>query len=138
MTGEEIISDLWDFYHVKLSEYPLLKNCKPQIRPLIRYLSASEMKLDVKGTDFLRTVAECGEKVLDFSPTPPEGAPFACDGFMFNLYSSTPALVLGPSGGNAHAADEYLDLNSYEQLIQWYAQIIVDWCGVLESEGEKI
>jgi acetylornithine deacetylase len=138
MTGEEIISDLWDFYHAKLAEYPMLKNCKPQIQPLIRYLSASEMKLDAKGADFMRTVAESGSKVLDFSPAPPEGAPFACDGFMFNLYSSTPALVLGPSGGNAHAADEFLDLNSYEQLIQWYAHIIVDWCGVLDTEEEKI
>ncbi|MNI60876.1 acetylornithine deacetylase [compost metagenome] len=83
-------------------------------------------------------MAESGEKVLDFSPASPTGSPFACDGFMFNLYSQTPALVLGPSGGNAHAADEFLDLNSYEQLIQWYAQIIVDWCGVLEAEGELL
>jgi acetylornithine deacetylase len=138
MTGEKIISDLWEFYHVQLSEYPLLQKCKPQIRPLIRYLSASEMKLDAKGADFLRTVAECGKKVHNILSAPPEGAPFACDGFMFNLYSSTPALVLGPSGGNAHAADEFLDLNSYEQLIQWYAHIIVDWCGFLDTEGGKV
>ncbi|CAK4844482.1 unnamed protein product [Aphanomyces euteiches] len=137
MTGDEIINDLWQFYDARLFEYPLLQKCRPQIRPLIRYLSASEMKLDAKGTEFIRTVSESSERILAFSPAPPEGAPFACDGFMFNLYSSTPALVLGPSGGNAHAADEFLDLNSYAQLIQWYAQIIVDWCGVLDLEGEK-
>ncbi|GGD80116.1 M20 family metallopeptidase [Paenibacillus nasutitermitis] len=138
MTGEEIINDLWNFYDAQLSKYPHLQKCKPLIRPLIRYLSASEMKLDAKGTTFIRTVAESCEKVLDFSPASPVGSPFACDGFMFNLYSHTPALVLGPCGGNAHAADEFLDLNSYEQLIQWYAQIIVDWCGVLEVEGELL
>jgi acetylornithine deacetylase len=138
MTGEGIINDLWEFYHAQISDYPLLRYCKPQIQPLIRYLSASEMKLDAKGTDFMRTVAESGSKVLDFLPAPPQGAPFACDGFMFNLYSNTPALVLGPSGGNAHASDEFLDLNSYEQLILWYAQIIVDWCGIIETEGEQV
>ncbi|WP_162463081.1 M20 family metallopeptidase [Paenibacillus psychroresistens] len=135
MTGESIINELWDFYHDRLAEYPLLKSCKPVIQPLIRYLSASEMKLDAMGTDFIRSVTESGSKVAGLVPEPPEGSPFACDGFMFNLYSTTPALILGPSGGNAHSADEFLNLSSYEQLILWYAQIIVDWCGVLGMDG---
>ncbi|WP_245375875.1 M20/M25/M40 family metallo-hydrolase [Paenibacillus eucommiae] len=133
MTGEGIIEDLWKFYDAQVKDYPTLQICRPQIRPLIRYLSASEMKLDATGKEFLQLVSESGEKALGSFPEPPKGSPFACDGFMFNLYSSTPALVLGPSGGNAHAADEYLDLTSYEQLIQWYAEIIVNWCGVTDK-----
>lgn len=134
MTGDEVIADLWTFYETQLSKYPLLQKCKPQIRPLIRYLSASEMKADDKTARFLKLTADCGAKVLGHNPEPPTGAPFACDGFMFNLFSHTPALVLGPSGGNAHAADEYLDITSYSTLIRWYAEIIVDWCGILEED----
>jgi acetylornithine deacetylase len=52
---------------------------------------------------------------------------------MFNLHSPTPALVLGPSGANAHAADEQMDLDSYYKLIRWFAEIMIDWC---EAEGE--
>lgn len=135
MTGEGIIADLWAFYEAQLPKYPLLQKCKPQIKPLIRYLSASEMKNDDNTAKFLELIADSGAKALGQSPEPPTGSPFACDGFMFNLYSDTPALVLGPSGGNAHGADEFLDIASYEALIRWYAEIIVDWCGV-SGDGE--
>ena len=37
-----------------------------------------------------------------------EGAKFACDTYVFNQFSPTPALTLGPRGANAHAADEYV------------------------------
>ncbi|BBI31201.1 M20 family metallopeptidase [Cohnella abietis] len=135
MTGESIIADLWAFYEAHISKYPLLQKCKPQIRPLIRYLSASEMKKDDNTARFMELTADCGARVLGRSAEPPTGSPFACDGFMFNLYSDTPALVLGPSGGNAHGADEFLDIASYEALIRWYAEIIIDWCGISEDVG---
>ena len=64
----------------------------------------------------------------------PTGSPFACDGFIFNLYSDTPALVLGPKGGNAHGADEFMDMKSYEDLICWYAELILDWCGTKKED----
>lgn len=136
MTGEAIIADLLAFHEEHKADYPLLQSCPPRIRPLIRYLEASEMRMDAQGLAFMQTVTECGERALGAAPQPPEGSPFACDGFMFNLYSSTGALVLGPSGGNAHAADEFMDLNAYKQLIAWYAEIIVDWCGIEANASE--
>jgi acetylornithine deacetylase len=131
-TGEQIIKDLWDYYEAQLPNYPLLKKCRPQIKPLIRYLSGSEMRPCADTTTFLQIASETGGRVLEQPPEPPQGSPFACDGFMFNLYSDTPALILGPKGGNAHAADEFLDLDGYERLIRWYAEMIVDWCGVVD------
>lgn len=56
-------------------------------------------------------------------------APFACDGFMFNRYSSTPAVILGPVGENAHAADEFVSISSLLQLTQVYIEAILAWCG---------
>lgn len=133
VTGEDIMADLWEYYEDQLFNYPTLAKCRPQIKPLIRYLSGSEMRRDDSTDSFMRIAARTGEAVLDAPVGPPQGSPFACDGFMFNLYSSTPALVLGPSGANAHAADECLDLNSYERLIRWYAEIVIDWCGLLPA-----
>ena len=63
-----------------------------------------------------------------------KGAPFACDAFVFNLYSPTPAVVLGPSGANAHAADEYVEVESLGRLTEIYARTIVEWCGVQIDE----
>lgn len=67
-----------------------------------------------------------------------QGAPFACDAFMFNLYSSTPAVILGPVGGNAHAPDEFIHIPSLYDLIEIYANTIISWCGIAdEAEPEE-
>lgn len=54
-------------------------------------------------------------------------APFACDGFIFNLHSPTPVVVLGPRGGNAHAPDEWVDVDDLVALTKTYALTIADW-----------
>lgn len=130
MTDEQILNMLESFYEIELTNFPILAKCRPTITPLIRYLSGSVMPEGELTDRFLETVRRTGTAVLGQEPAPNQGSPFACDGFMFNLHSPTPALVLGPSGANAHAADEQMDLESYYALIRWYAEIIVDWCGV--------
>jgi acetylornithine deacetylase len=57
-------------------------------------------------------------------------APFACDAFMFNCHSDTPAVILGPVGENAHASDEFVDIESLIKLTKIYITAIVEWCGV--------
>ncbi|GGD93714.1 M20 family metallopeptidase [Paenibacillus nasutitermitis] len=57
------------------------------------------------------------------------GAPYACDAFVFNEYGSSPALILGPSGGNAHAPGEFVDLDSLVVLVEIYATSMLRWCG---------
>lgn len=134
MTGDGIIQDLWDYYETRLDDFPLLRVCRPVIVPLMPYLEASVMPGGTASETFLRHVAETGARVLGKPCAEPSGAPFACDGFMFNLYSPTPALILGPGGGNAHAPNEFLDLSSYYTLIQWFAEIAADWCGWRHAE----
>lgn len=133
MTDEQILAMLWEFYESELPNYPILAKSKPRITPLIRYLSGSEMPAGERTDRFLETVNRTGALALGREPDAQKGSPFACDGFMFNLHSPTPALVLGPSGSNAHAADEYMELDSYYKLIRWFAEIMVDWCG---AEGD--
>ena len=58
-----------------------------------------------------------------------DGAMFACDTYVFNLHSPTPALTLGPRGGNAHAADEFVLVEDVIDLTRVYARAILDWCG---------
>ena len=58
-----------------------------------------------------------------------DGAKFACDTYVFNLHSPTPALTLGPRGGNAHAADEFVLVEDVIDLTRVYARAILDWCG---------
>jgi acetylornithine deacetylase len=56
------------------------------------------------------------------------GAPFACDAYVFNLHSPTPAVILGPGGGGAHAPDEHVLVDDLLDLTRIYARFIARWC----------
>ena len=135
MTGDGIMAMLRRFYQDRSGDYPMLQRCGLAFEEVIPYLSASEMGESPHRQPFLSVVRHAGRGALRGEPEPNQGTPFACDAFMFNLHSSTPALVLGPSGGHAHAVDEFIELSSYYSLIQWYAEIIIDWCGVALEQG---
>jgi acetylornithine deacetylase len=51
----------------------------------------------------------------------------------FAQYFDIPALGCGVSGANAHAPNEYVDLNSLFTLTKVLASFIVNWCGVKMS-----
>lgn len=130
MSYQDLVDDIMDFYHKSEDKYPNLTACEPVLEPVHSFLTGTEMRKDSFTEEFLNTVKSTGKAVLGEEFPAPTGSPFACDGFIFNLYSDTPALVLGPKGGNAHGADEFMDLKSYADLIHWYAELIVNWCGV--------
>ncbi|GBF72496.1 hypothetical protein PA598K_00751 [Paenibacillus sp. 598K] len=137
ISGEQVLEAFRTFYGSRVDDYPALLACPLELSPIIRYLEASAVPEDERSRTFIRLAQAAGERALGTSVGEPEGAPFTCDAFMFNLYSRTPALVLGPTGGNAHAPDEYLELDSYFALIRWYAELIADWCGVDSSLGAE-
>lgn len=101
----------------------------PEFTRMIRFLPGSTVAPD---TPLIPLLAGAIEAVMR-RKAEVTGAPFACDAFVFNEYGGPPALVLGPSGGNAHAPDEFVDLDSLAVLIEIYASAMLRWCG--ESAG---
>ncbi|GAA3406419.1 M20/M25/M40 family metallo-hydrolase [Paenibacillus hodogayensis] len=105
----------------------------PEFVKLIRFLPGCEVSPDFPLLPLL------AQEVRDVCGTEAtmKGAPFACDAFMFNLHSPTPAVVWGPSGANAHAGEEYVEVESLVLLTEMYARTIVGWCGTTgRPEGE--
>lgn len=95
----------------------------PEYRPTIRYLPGSRAQLP---DGFLGALAgsfgSCG---LEFRAG---GVPLAADTYVFNLYAGTPAVTLGPRGGNAHAADEYVELGDVAELVKVFVLTALAWC----------
>jgi acetylornithine deacetylase len=58
------------------------------------------------------------------------GAPYPCDLFALQQIFGMPALVFGPAGGNAHAPDEYVELESIFQFWESLLLFVLQWCGV--------
>lgn len=51
----------------------------------------------------------------------------------YNRYFDIPCPTVGPRGGNAHGADEYVELDSLVETAQTLALVAVDWCGTVEN-----
>jgi len=54
----------------------------------------------------------------------------AVNDMRYYIFEGVPATCNGADGGNAHAADEWLDLASLAPAAKVLAKFIVDWCGV--------
>lgn len=115
---------LIEFINKFLERDPDFDGIYPGYRPTIRYLPGST--IDPQHPFFSALEQAYSGVGHEYQLN---GAPFACDTYMFNLYSPTPALTLGPRGGNAHAADEYVLVEDVITLTRIYARTILAWCG---------
>lgn len=56
-----------------------------------------------------------------------------CDMYIFQQEFGIPAVLWGPSGGNTHAADEYVDLDSAVAVAKGLLLFACNWCGITGS-----
>ncbi len=128
-TQEQVIQDLQAFYLETQKSNAVLENFSPRFTPL-RWLDGSEVNPDHPGVKIL---ARASRESRGVDPSI-RGAEFACDGHIFNLYSPTPMILLGPTGGNPHSPDEFVELEGYLQLLEIFIRAAIEWCG----ESEKV
>ncbi|AZU62546.1 ArgE/DapE family deacylase [Neobacillus mesonae] len=48
----------------------------------------------------------------------------------YNLFYNIPMTCYGPTGGDMHGANEWVDLTSVREVTKVYAAFILDWCGI--------
>ncbi len=123
-TQEQVLQDLQAFYLETQKSNKVLANFSPKFIPL-RWLDGSEINSEHPGVKML---ARASRETRGIEPDL-HGAEFACDGHIFNLYSPTPMILLGPTGGNPHSPDEFIELKSYLQLMEIFIRAAIDWCG---------
>jgi acetylornithine deacetylase len=80
---------------------------------------------------FLQVLGAASETVLG-RPMPGRIAT-AVNDMRYYIFQGVPSTCYGAAGGNAHAADEWLDLTSMAPAAKVLAKFIVDWCGVTEA-----
>ena len=122
----ELRRDFVTFVEDRMREDEILSEVRPKIERLIRFLPGTGIPED---HEIVEVATQVARRVYE-NGLPVEGAPFACDSFVFNLHSDTPALIWGPSGGNAHAPDEYVEIEPFMDLVKMFALTMVEWCGV--------
>jgi len=121
---EELRDDLIGYLEKVAAQTPIIQQCTFEVTQVIRYLPGSEIPAD---HPIVQAVSHSYEEVLHQAPQV-RGAPFACDVYVFNLYSPTPCVILGPRGANAHAPDEWVMIQDLLDLTRIFALTAVDWC----------
>ncbi|MBI3972057.1 MAG: ArgE/DapE family deacylase [Chloroflexi bacterium] len=79
--------------------------------------------------DLVRAVAASHAQVLG-TPLPVGVSTASDDRRFFQLYHGIPAVCYGPIGGQLHAVDEWVDLESLRACTCVLAGVLIDWCGV--------
>ena len=92
---------------------------------MIRFLPGSGVP---EGHEIVEVASRAAVRVRE-GGLPVEGTAFACDSFIFNLHSDTPALIWDPRGANVHAPDEYVEIEALMDLVNLYALTKIEWCG---------
>ena len=107
---------------------PELFALKPEVEFPIRWLPGSAI---VKSDPLVKELAECAHFALGREPAI-VGLEGPCDLYMFQQGFGIPAVLWGARGGNTHAADEYLDIDSVVDAAKTLLLFVCQWCGVVE------
>ncbi len=108
---------------------PFLREHRPTLerRAIMRPFYPTAVPLD---HPIVRTLADSYRAVVGADPGI-FGLSAVCDAMMFNLHSSTPALVFGPGDvAIAHSPDEYIEIEELMRAAKIMARTLIDWCGV--------
>jgi acetylornithine deacetylase len=128
VTEADLKEELYNGFELYCKNNNITPQTAPILNKLIRFLPGSEVPVGFPLTTMLaeQVTQTTGKEAAV------HGAPFACDAFMFNLHSSTPAVIFGPVGGNAHAPDEFISIPDFYKLVEVYARTIISWCGIAD------
>ena len=106
---------------------PHLFEQPPTVEFPIRWLPGSAIEVSEA---LVKELSACATQVLP-EPPPVVGIEGPCDMFAFHQFK-IPAVLWGVSGGNTHAADEYVDLDSAVAAAKALLLFECRWCGVEE------
>jgi acetylornithine deacetylase len=107
---------------------PELFALPPKVEFPIRWLPGSAI---MKTDPLVKELAECARFALGREPAI-VGLEGPCDLYMFQQGFGIPAVLWGARGGNTHAADEYLEIDSVMDAAKTLLLFVCQWCGVVE------
>jgi acetylornithine deacetylase len=98
----------------------------PTVSFPIRWLPGSAI---CKREPIVMELAACATRTLGKAP-PVIGIEGPCDMFIFHQVMNTPAVLWGGRGGNTHAADEYVEIDSLVDAAKALLVFVCQWCGL--------
>ena len=133
LPGEQraaVLGDLESWLASIVQRHPRDFAIRPQVRFERRWMVPTSMDAS---HPLVTTLAESVSQVTHQRPAV-LGAPYPCDLFALQHIFGMPALVFGPAGANAHAPDEYVEMETVFQFWESLLLFTMQWCGVDSTE----
>jgi acetylornithine deacetylase len=128
MPGEiqdDVEREFFDWLNELVGSAPEIYPVMPEVTFPLRWLPGSS----ISGSEpLIQKLAECAETVLGVPPIV-AGIEGPCDLFIFHQGFGIPAALWGPKGGNTHAADEYVEIDSMVSAAKTLLLFVAEWCG---------
>ncbi|MGH9339855.1 MAG: M20/M25/M40 family metallo-hydrolase [Acidobacteriota bacterium] len=129
-TCEEVESEFFDWWNEMVANRPDLFSERPVVELPMRWLPGCSIPPDSPlVTGFAQAAGSLGVEARV------EGMDAPSDMYIFQRCFNTPALMWGPSGGNAHQADEFVEIDSLFQAIRVLLHFVCRWCEVEVATG---
>ena len=101
----------------------------PEVTLPIRWLPGSAIS---RSEPLIGELIAAAQKVMGREPTV-TGFEAPCDLFIFQQGFGIPAVIWGPSGGNTHGPDEYVEIDSLVIATKTLLNFVVNWCGLADT-----
>jgi acetylornithine deacetylase len=127
---EDVEREFLSWLDSVIASAPQLFPKRPQLEFPIRWLPGSAI---LKSEPLVNELAACAADVSGKEP-PIVGIEGPCDMYVFHQAFGIPAVLWGPRGGNTHAADEYVEIDSVFEAAKTLLVFVCRWCGVANEQ----
>ncbi|MPZ17801.1 MAG: M20/M25/M40 family metallo-hydrolase [Luteitalea sp.] len=125
---ERIDRQFFEWLDALVAAHPDTFTARPQVDYPIRWLPASAIDVSEPLVTELEAAATA---LLDERPRI-EAIESPCDMYVFHQLG-VPAVLWGPSGGNTHSTDEYVEIDSLVRAAKALLGLVCRWCDVIRS-----
>jgi acetylornithine deacetylase len=129
---EDIEREFTSWLDSVVASAPDLFPKRPQFEFPIRWLPGSAIP---KSEPLVKELAAAAADATGKKP-PVVGFEAPCDMYVFHQAFGIPAVLWGPSGGNTHAADEYVEIDSLVDAAKTLLVFVCRWCGITAASGD--
>jgi len=125
---EEFNNMMFSFMKRYPDIYKYIENGSITFNDEYRFIEGGIFDIDIeRNKEFISKIVRNGIELTD-QKLKTSAMLGGTDFFAFSNYGNTPVIVLGPGGGNCHAANEYVNLDDLLQLSKIYGGLIYDYC----------
>ncbi|HEX7361820.1 MAG TPA: M20/M25/M40 family metallo-hydrolase [Bryobacteraceae bacterium] len=123
-TQDAVEREFFDWLRSLMDSDPQAFPVMPEVSFPIRWLPGSSIPAS---EPLVQQLSGCARAVLGVNP-PIAGIEGPCDLFIFHRFG-IPAALWGPSGGNTHGPDEYVEIDSMIAAAKTLLLFTAEWCG---------